>query len=147
MYDKTVPGTVPVVDVLRPQRVDFGIDTLGQWCIEVRAEDSTLLDWLPRPLLASRRVGHSGAVRNKDGSGTRYGSLTPSWTGTSWNGHCVLVLPDSEWIVDATLEQFEAAAGRSPAAADHLGRLPRSQAAGRSSERAGNGRSGRDDRG
>ncbi|MET7640009.1 hypothetical protein [Streptomyces sp. NPDC005438] len=23
----------------------------------------------------------------------RFGSLEPSWTGTSWNGHCVLVLP------------------------------------------------------
>ncbi|MEV6328515.1 hypothetical protein [Streptomyces sp. NPDC051909] len=47
------------------------------------------------------------AVRHKDGGGTRYGSLTPSWTGTSWNGHCVLVLPDSERIVDATVEQFD----------------------------------------
>lgn len=47
------------------------------------------------------------AIRNKDGSGTRYGSLTPSWTGTSWNGHCVLVLPDSERFVDATVEQFD----------------------------------------
>ncbi|MEU6757756.1 hypothetical protein [Streptomyces sp. NPDC046685] len=45
MYDKTVPGTVPLVDVHRPQRVDFGIDTPGQWRIEVRAEDGTLLDW------------------------------------------------------------------------------------------------------
>lgn len=45
MYDKTVPGTVPLVDVPRPHRVDFGIDTLGQWRIEVRAEDGTLLDW------------------------------------------------------------------------------------------------------
>lgn len=45
MYDKTVPGRVPLVDVPRPQRVDFGIDTLGQWRIEVRAEDGTLLDW------------------------------------------------------------------------------------------------------
>lgn len=43
----------------------------------------------------------------RDGGGTRYGSLTPSWTGTSWNGHCVLVLPDSERFVDATVEQFE----------------------------------------
>ncbi|MFF3412763.1 hypothetical protein ACFYW8_42875 [Streptomyces sp. NPDC002742] len=46
-------------------------------------------------------------VQYKDGGGTRYGSLTPSWTGTSWNGHCVLVLPDSERFVDATVEQFE----------------------------------------
>lgn len=45
MDDKTVPGSVPLVDVPRPQRVDFGIDTLGQWRIEVRAEDGTLLDW------------------------------------------------------------------------------------------------------
>lgn len=44
MYDETVPGTVPLVEVLMPRRVDFGIDTLGQWCIEVRAEDGTLLD-------------------------------------------------------------------------------------------------------
>ncbi|MFF5185657.1 hypothetical protein ACFY30_18040 [Streptomyces sp. NPDC000345] len=48
------------------------------------------------------------AVQHKDdGDGTRYGSLTPSWTGTSWNGHCVLVLPDSERFVDATVEQFD----------------------------------------
>jgi hypothetical protein len=47
------------------------------------------------------------AVQHKDGGGTRYGSLTPTWTGTSWNGHCVLVLPDSERLVDATVEQFE----------------------------------------
>lgn len=47
------------------------------------------------------------AVQHKDGGGTRYGSLTPSWTGTSWNGHCVLVLPDSERFVDATVEQFD----------------------------------------
>lgn len=46
-------------------------------------------------------------IQNKDGSGTRYGSLTPRWTGTTWNGHCVLVLPDSERFVDATVEQFE----------------------------------------
>ncbi|MCX4500889.1 hypothetical protein OOK58_59305, partial [Streptomyces sp. NBC_01728] len=47
------------------------------------------------------------AVQDKGGGGTRYGSLTPSWTGTSWNGHCVLVLPDSERFVDATVEQFD----------------------------------------
>ncbi|MEV5880609.1 hypothetical protein AB0L75_41850 [Streptomyces sp. NPDC052101] len=47
------------------------------------------------------------AVQGEDGGGTRYGSLTPSWTGTSWNGHCVLVLPDSERFVDATVEQFD----------------------------------------
>ncbi|GAA2767599.1 hypothetical protein GCM10010103_66410 [Streptomyces paradoxus] len=33
------------------------------------------------------------AVHHKDGGGTLYGSLTPSWTGASWNGQCVLVLP------------------------------------------------------
>jgi hypothetical protein len=47
------------------------------------------------------------AIQKQDGSGTRYGSLTPSWTGTSWNGHCVLVLPDSGRFVDATVEQFD----------------------------------------
>ncbi|MEU9102563.1 hypothetical protein [Streptomyces sp. NPDC048361] len=47
------------------------------------------------------------AAQDKDGCGTRYGSLTPSWTGTSWNGHSVLVLPDSERLVDAAVEQFE----------------------------------------
>ncbi|MGA5183036.1 hypothetical protein ACPCBF_25180 [Streptomyces pseudogriseolus] len=47
------------------------------------------------------------AVQHEDGGGTRYGSLTPSWTGTSWNGHCVLVLPDSQRFVDATVEQFD----------------------------------------
>ncbi|MGW2769786.1 hypothetical protein [Streptomyces sp. NPDC001275] len=47
------------------------------------------------------------AVQHKNAGGTRYGSLTPSWTGTVWNGHCVLVLPDSERLVDATVEQFD----------------------------------------
>ncbi|MFB7739935.1 hypothetical protein ACFC08_37550 [Streptomyces sp. NPDC056112] len=47
------------------------------------------------------------AIRNRDGSGVRYGSLTPSWTGSSWNGHCVLVLPDSDRFVDVTVEQFD----------------------------------------
>ncbi|MFC9536000.1 hypothetical protein ACFT38_36870 [Streptomyces sp. NPDC056975] len=47
------------------------------------------------------------AIQSEDGGGTRYGSLTPSCTGTSWNGHCVLVLPDSERFVDATVEQFD----------------------------------------
>ncbi|MEV5687573.1 hypothetical protein AB0L68_30970 [Streptomyces sp. NPDC052164] len=46
-------------------------------------------------------------VQRKGGGTTHYGSLTPSWTGTSWNGHCVLVLPDSERFVDATVEQFD----------------------------------------
>lgn len=45
MYDKSASGAVPLACVPRPQRVDFGIDTLGQWCIEVRAEDGTLLGW------------------------------------------------------------------------------------------------------
>ncbi|MFC9084639.1 hypothetical protein ACFTY7_49060 [Streptomyces sp. NPDC057062] len=49
------------------------------------------------------------AVQHKDGGGTRYGSLAPSWTGTSRNGHCVLVLPDAERFVDATVEQFDEA--------------------------------------
>ncbi|MFD9444210.1 hypothetical protein ACFWBR_38000 [Streptomyces sp. NPDC060006] len=47
------------------------------------------------------------AIRKKDGAGTLYGSLTPSWTGTEWNGHCALVLPDSERFVDPTIEQFD----------------------------------------
>ncbi|MBQ0967527.1 hypothetical protein KBY91_31970 [Streptomyces sp. RK23] len=47
------------------------------------------------------------AIRKKNGTGTVYGSLTPSWTGTSWNGHCALVLPDSERLVDPTIEQFD----------------------------------------
>ncbi|MGW2785928.1 hypothetical protein ACWC3X_32540 [Streptomyces populi] len=47
------------------------------------------------------------AIRKKNGTGTVYGSLTPSWTGTSWNGHCALVLPDSERFVDPTIEQFD----------------------------------------
>ncbi|MEU1536310.1 hypothetical protein [Streptomyces fagopyri] len=47
------------------------------------------------------------AIRKKDGTGTLYGSLTPTWTGTSWNGHCALVLPDSESLVDPTIEQFD----------------------------------------
>ncbi|MBK3573879.1 hypothetical protein JHN63_08615 [Streptomyces sp. MBT65] len=46
-------------------------------------------------------------IRSRNGDRIRYGSLKPSWTGTSWNGHCVLVLPDSERIVDATVEQFD----------------------------------------
>ncbi|WP_369192427.1 hypothetical protein [Streptomyces sp. R08] len=47
------------------------------------------------------------AIRKKNGTGTLYGSLTPTWTGTSWNGHCALVLPDSERFVDPTIEQFD----------------------------------------
>ncbi|MFF2945517.1 hypothetical protein ACFVSQ_37345 [Streptomyces niveus] len=47
------------------------------------------------------------AIRKKNGAGTLYGSLTPSWTGTEWNGHCALVLPDSERFVDPTIEQFD----------------------------------------
>ncbi|MFG2322903.1 hypothetical protein [Streptomyces sp. NPDC048568] len=47
------------------------------------------------------------AIRKKNGTGIVYGSLTPSWTGTSWNGHCALVLPDSERFVDPTIEQFD----------------------------------------
>lgn len=47
------------------------------------------------------------AIRTPDGGGTRYGSLTPTWTSMSWNGHCVLLLPDSERVVDATVEQFD----------------------------------------
>lgn len=47
------------------------------------------------------------AIRKKDGAGTLYGSLTPTWTGTVWNGHCALVLPDSERFVDPTIEQFD----------------------------------------
>ncbi|MEU6810345.1 hypothetical protein ABZ920_15395 [Streptomyces sp. NPDC046831] len=43
------------------------------------------------------------AVQHKDGGGTRYGSLAPR------NGHCVLVLPDAERFVDATVEQFDEA--------------------------------------
>ncbi|MFC8899069.1 hypothetical protein [Streptomyces cinereoruber] len=46
------------------------------------------------------------AIQKKNGAGTLYGSLTPSWTGTEWNGHCALVLPDSERFVDPTIEQF-----------------------------------------
>ncbi|MFC9916540.1 hypothetical protein [Streptomyces sp. NPDC059862] len=46
-------------------------------------------------------------IQDQTGNRVRFGSLTPSWTGTSWNGHCVLVLPDSERIVDPTIEQFE----------------------------------------
>lgn len=46
------------------------------------------------------------AIQKKDGAGTLYGSLTPSWTGTEWSGHCVLALPDSERFVDPTIEQF-----------------------------------------
>lgn len=42
-------GGVRVVDpdpsaVKLPARVDFGIDSLGRWSVEVRAEDGTLLD-------------------------------------------------------------------------------------------------------
>ncbi|MFF7965516.1 hypothetical protein ACFZC3_09160 [Streptomyces sp. NPDC007903] len=47
------------------------------------------------------------AIRKKNRTATLYGSLTPTWTGTSWNGHCALVLPDSEPFVDPTIEQFD----------------------------------------
>lgn len=40
---------------------------------------------------------------------TPYGSLTPTWTGTPWNGHCALVLPDSGRFVDPTIEQCDEA--------------------------------------
>ncbi|RAJ76943.1 hypothetical protein K377_06112 [Streptomyces sp. PsTaAH-137] len=46
------------------------------------------------------------AIRKENGTGTLYGSLTPTWSGTEWNGHCALVLPDSERFVDPTIEQF-----------------------------------------
>ncbi|MDX3165791.1 hypothetical protein PV516_18575 [Streptomyces scabiei] len=46
-------------------------------------------------------------IQDEDGGGVRYGSLTPSWTDTTWNGHCVLVLPASELLVDATVEQYD----------------------------------------
>lgn len=46
-------------------------------------------------------------IQDRNGNRVRYGSLKPTWTGTSWNGHCVLVLPDAERIVDATVEQFD----------------------------------------
>ncbi|WP_406363829.1 hypothetical protein OID55_42160 (plasmid) [Streptomyces sp. NBC_00715] len=49
------------------------------------------------------------AIRRKGGAGTLYGSLTPTWTGTSWNGHYALVLPDSERFVDPSIEQFDEA--------------------------------------
>ncbi|MEU3279175.1 hypothetical protein [Streptomyces antibioticus] len=40
-----LPGIVdvPTTGLKMPERVDFGIDGLGQWCIEVRAKDGTLL--------------------------------------------------------------------------------------------------------
>ncbi|MEV5605702.1 hypothetical protein AB0L33_30115 [Streptomyces sp. NPDC052299] len=47
------------------------------------------------------------AIQKKNGAGTLYGSLTPTWTGTEWNGHCALALPDSERFVDPTIEQFD----------------------------------------
>ncbi|QCD60291.1 hypothetical protein [Streptomyces hawaiiensis] len=46
-------------------------------------------------------------IQDSNGDRVRHGSLQPSWTGTSWNGHCVLILPDCERIVDATVEQFD----------------------------------------
>ncbi|MER5509322.1 hypothetical protein ABT052_28895 [Streptomyces sp. NPDC002766] len=46
-------------------------------------------------------------IQDRNGNRVRYGSLQPTWTGTSWNGHCLLVLPDAERIVDATVEQFD----------------------------------------
>ncbi|MFF9410769.1 hypothetical protein ACF1B0_35395 [Streptomyces anandii] len=56
---------------------------------------------------AEQRPLDLAVQHNDDGVGTCYGSLAPSWTGTSWNRHRVLVLPDSERFVDATVEQFE----------------------------------------
>jgi hypothetical protein len=44
---RPAPGTatIPAVDdVTLPERVDFGIDSLGQWRIELRAGDGSLLD-------------------------------------------------------------------------------------------------------
>ncbi|MBE8519286.1 hypothetical protein ILP97_17510 [Amycolatopsis sp. H6(2020)] len=45
---------------------------------------------------------------------TEYGTLTPSWSGEQFNGHCVLWIPQSRRIVDVTVEQFPEAAQDQP---------------------------------
>jgi hypothetical protein len=47
-------------------------------------------------------------VREANGDGVLHGTPEPSWNedGTVFNGHCILLLPDSGRHVDATVEQF-----------------------------------------
>lgn len=48
-------------------------------------------------------------VEDENGDRVRHATLEPTWKddGTVFNGHCVLILPDSQRIVDATVEQFD----------------------------------------
>ncbi|MGW4981251.1 hypothetical protein [Streptomyces mirabilis] len=48
-------------------------------------------------------------VRETNGNSVLHGASEPSWNddGTVFNGHCILLLPDSGRHVDATVEQFE----------------------------------------
>jgi hypothetical protein len=55
------------------------------------------------------------AVRDSQGAGTMYGSPTPHYDGTSFVGHCVLMLPDDGRLIDATVGQFPDVAERDTA--------------------------------
>jgi hypothetical protein len=59
-----MPGVVPVSTegIRMPERVDFGIDGLGQWRIVVRAKGGALLYESSPPL----RAGRLKAVRNPE---------------------------------------------------------------------------------
>ncbi|MDQ0945988.1 hypothetical protein [Streptomyces sp. V1I1] len=48
-------------------------------------------------------------VREANGNSVLHGTPEPSWNddGTVFDGHCILLLPDSGRHVDATVEQFE----------------------------------------
>ncbi|MFJ1611034.1 hypothetical protein ACIOHS_48320 [Streptomyces sp. NPDC088253] len=47
-------------------------------------------------------------LREANGDGVRHGTPEPSWNddGAVFNGHCILLLPDSGRHVDATVGQF-----------------------------------------
>ncbi|MFJ4931573.1 hypothetical protein [Streptomyces sp. NPDC088736] len=48
-------------------------------------------------------------IREANGDGVLHGTPEPTWSedGTRFNGHCILLLPDSGRYVDATVEQFK----------------------------------------
>ncbi|WP_030950223.1 hypothetical protein [Streptomyces sp. NRRL S-646] len=60
-----IPGVVPLVEVKTPHRVVFGIDALGQWRIEVHAQDGTSLEaarwWTYAVGMGGGRRGGRGA--------------------------------------------------------------------------------------
>jgi hypothetical protein len=45
---------------------------------------------------------------------TKYSTLTPSWSGEHFDGHCILWIPQSRRLVDVAVEQFPEAAQSGP---------------------------------